>query len=165
MRASLAQREPEKESYRVSTRVDRYWPRQRGLMLRPRASRTVALATGWKAWWRRGRGRLDSPSHRGGQHSREISQEPDGGRESQWLILLTSSAASPPTPHTQHRHVFRFTSTWKLGSWSSWNGHGQSKRCPCRGGPVPRGWSRPSPGTTRSLTSDHSIRGPGTVIP
>ena len=41
--------------------------------------------------------------------------------KSHLLTFLTSSAASPPIAQTQQRHVFRFKSTWKLGSWSSWN--------------------------------------------
>ncbi len=50
--------------------------------------------------------------------------------KSHLLTFLTSSAASPPSAQTQQRRVFRFQSTWKLGSWSSWNGQGQSRRGP-----------------------------------
>ncbi len=51
--------------------------------------------------------------------------------KSHLLTFLTSSAASPPIAQTQQRHVFQFQSTWKLESWSSWNGQGQkSKRGP-----------------------------------
>ena len=55
MRANLAQREPEKESYRVSTRVDRYspgfdvgWPPSRPFEVAAldRAGRWIALLPG-----------------------------------------------------------------------------------------------------------------------
>ena len=96
------------------------WPRQRGLMLRPRASRTVALATGWRLAGDGGRSAAGQlvPIEGGITPDRSARNLTAAGK-SHWLILLTSSAASPPTAHAQHRQVFRVRSTWKLGSWSS----------------------------------------------
>ncbi len=79
--------------------------------------------------------------------------------------FITSAGASPPRLQGQHRHVPRCGSTSNDGSWSSWNGQGQSNRRRCRLAAGPSNAVATRARSTRPLMSFQSIRSPEAGAP